>query len=99
MDDTLNISVELNGKRFNLKIPNNERVETIYRQAANLYNEAILNYKSKQYNGIDEKDILSMVAFNFAVKYLNAIETDKDNRNEILLSLQDINQTLDAYLE
>lgn len=99
MDDTLNISVELNGKRFNLKIPNNERVETIYRQAANLYNEAILNYKSKQYNEIDEKDILSMVAFNFAVKYLNAIETDKNNRNEILLSLQDINQTLDAYLE
>lgn len=99
MDNHLNISVKLNGKKFNLTIENDEKTEMIYRQAADMYNEAIQNYKLKQYEGVDEKDILSMVAYNFAIKYLNLIKNDKDTQEKILLTLQDINQSLDAYLE
>ena len=70
MDNQLNISVKLNGKKFNLTIPNDEKTEMIYRQAADMYNEAIQNYKLKQYEGVSEKEILSMVAYNFALKFL-----------------------------
>ncbi len=99
MNDQLNISVKLNGKKFNLKIENDEKTEMIYRQAADMYNEAVQNYKLKQYEGIDEKEILSMVAYNFAIKYLQLKKTNATEQEEILLTLQDINQSLDAYLE
>ena len=99
MNDQLNISVKLNGKKFNLKIENDEKTEMIYRQAADMYNEAVQNYKLKQYEGIEEKEILSMVAYNFAIKYLQLKKTNATEQEEILLTLQDINQSLDAYLE
>ena len=71
----------------------------LYRQAADMYNEAIQNYKFKQYEGISEKEILSMVAYNFALKYLQIKDMGLDQQEDILLALQDINQSLDAYLE
>ncbi len=99
MDNQLNISVKLNGKKFNLTIANDEKTEMIYRQAADMYNEAIQNYKLKQYEGISEKEILSMVAYNFALKFLQIKDMGLANQEDILLTLQDINQSLDAYLE
>ncbi len=99
MDNQLNISVKLNGKKFNLMIENNEQTEMIYRQAADMYNEAVQNYKLKQFEGINEKEILSMVAYNFAIKYLQLKGNNTTDQEEILLTLQDINQSLDAYLE
>jgi len=99
MDNQLNISVKLNGKKFNLTIPNDEKTEMIYRQAADMYNEAIQNYKLKQYEGVSEKEILSMVAYNFALKFLQIKDVGLANQEDLLLTLQNINQSLDAYLE
>lgn len=99
MDNQLNISVKLNGKKFNLTIENDEKTEMIYRQAADIYNEAIQNYKLEKYEGIDEKNILSMVAYNFAIKYLTLTTNSKDEQEKNLSTLQNINQSLDAYLE
>ena len=99
MDNQLNISVKLNGKKFNLTIANDEKTEMIYRQAADMYNEAIQNYKLKQYEGISEKEILSMVAYNFALKFLQIKDVGLANQEDLLLTLQNINQSLDTYLE
>ncbi|RKX19131.1 MAG: hypothetical protein DRP35_08200 [Candidatus Zixiibacteriota bacterium] len=99
MDNQLNISVKLNGKKFNLTIANDEKTEMIYRQAADMYNEAIQNYKFKQYEGISEKEILSMVAYNFALKFLQIKDVGLANQEDLLLTLQNINQSLDTYLE
>lgn len=99
MDSQLNISVKLNGKKFNLTIPNDEKTEMLYRQAADMYNEAIQNYKSKQFEGVNESDILAMVAYNFALKYLQLKNMEVSNKEDLLLTLQNINQSLDAYLE
>ncbi len=99
MDEKLNISVNLNGKKFNLQIKNSEQEEMIYRNAADMFNETVQNYKLEQYEGIEEKDILSMVAYNYVIKYLRSdISQNKDNK-DFLLTLQEINHSLDTYLE
>lgn len=99
MNEQLNISVNLNGKKYNLKINNTEQEEIIYRKAADMFNETVQNYKLEQYEGVDEKDILSMVAYNFVIKFLRSdIKQNKENKN-ILLTLQEINHSLDTYLE
>ena len=99
MDNQLNISVKLNGKKYNLVIPKDEKLEMLYRKAADMFNEAVHNYKLKKYEGITETDILAMVGFNYTLKFLQAENFEEKTKEEILESLQEINHSLDAYLE
>lgn len=60
-----NITVSLNEFRLPLNVPREE--ESIYRQAASMYNERIEYYKQK-FNS-DNADFQAIVAFEMAVEY------------------------------
>lgn len=65
MDDNFVITIRVCGVAYKLSIPRKD--EEIYRNAAALLNERIDHYRDK-FN-VQHTDILSMVAFEFAVEY------------------------------
>ena len=95
-ENKLNITIQLDGKKFPMQISNNEQTEMLYRQAAEQVNEMILRYKTNY--DINKNDILSMVAFHMAVKYLSLEHERKEDSQEVAQHLQKINHLLDIYL-
>lgn len=65
MDDTFVITIRISGLSYKLRIPRKD--EIIYRRAAELLNRRIDHYRDKF--TVSNVDILTMVAFEFAVEH------------------------------
>jgi len=95
-ENKLNITIQLDGKKFPMQIADDEQTEIVYRQAAEKVNELILKYKTNY--ELSKDDILSMVAFHTTVNYLLLKKDRKEDTVEIAKDLQEINHLLDVYL-
>jgi cell division protein ZapA (FtsZ GTPase activity inhibitor) len=95
-ENKLNITIQLDGKKFPMQIADDEQTEIVYRQAAEKVNELILKYKTNY--ELSKDDILSMVAFHTTVNYLLLKKDRKEDTVGIAKDLQEINHLLDVYL-
>lgn len=65
MDDKLVITIRVSGLSYQLSIPRQD--EILYRRASKLLNERIDHYREKF--DVSNVDILTMVAYEFAVEH------------------------------
>ncbi len=90
----LSINIKIDGRNFPLKI--NRRDEERYRLAAKMVNETINKFRN-EFGEIESQQILSMTAFQIALK-----NTELQNRNDTSLfidELKNLNDDISDFLK
>ncbi|MGQ8335291.1 cell division protein ZapA [Sunxiuqinia sp. A32] len=93
MADKLSITIKIDGRVYPLKIDREQ--EEIYRKAAKMLNEIILQYR-KKYANHDSQDFLAMTAFQFVVKNLEMEEKADDS--PFIEEIKQLDEELTDYL-
>lgn len=92
---TLNINVIIADRTYPMKVKPNE--EEVVRNAAKRVNEKVKEFQ-EQYGTNDKQDFLAMAALMYAVDLFNKEEKNQLGDNKISEKLQQLDQTLDQYL-
>ena len=96
MNDTFKIQLKIAGKHYPLKCQRSE--EKIFRSAANLINEKLLQYGNKyQSASIDKKDLTVMVACDIAVSRMRLL--DEQNETPAYEKIRELNAELEDFIK
>lgn len=96
MDEKFLIHVEIGDKTYALRIKRSE--EELVREAARQLRKKLLQYRQKfSQSELEIKDLLAMVALQYAVQTLQL--KDQDSVTPITDKLQQLTSELEVYLE
>lgn len=96
MDEKFLIHVEIGDKTYALRIRRSE--EELVREAARQLRKKLLQYRQKfSQSELEIKDLLAMVALQYAVQTLQL--EDQDSVTPITDKLQQLTSELEVYLE
>jgi len=96
MDEKFLIHVEIGDKTYALRIKRSE--EEMVREAAKQLRKKLLQYRQKfSQSELEIKDLLAMVALQYAVQTLHL--KDQDSVTPIADKLQQLTSELEVYLE
>ncbi len=96
MDEKFLIHVEIGDKTYALRIKRSE--EELVREAARQLRKKLLQYRQKfSQSELEIKDLLAMVALQYAVQTLQL--KDQDSVTRITDKLQQLSSELEVYLE
>ncbi|MDF9831031.1 cell division protein ZapA [Parabacteroides sp. PF5-6] len=96
MDEKFLIHVEIGDKTYALRIKRSEEEQV--RQAAKQLRKTLLQYRQKfSQSELEIKDLLAMVALQYAVQTLQL--KDQDSVTPIADKLQQLTSELEVYLE
>ena len=90
--DLLNISVNIAGRSYRMKVPPNE--EKIVRDAANMINNKIAEYQ-QSYDANDRQDYLAMVTLLYTTEYLKKESAQETISDVVQQSIVDIETELE----
>ena len=96
MSDNFRIQLRIADKQYPLKCRRDE--EKIFRSAANLINDKILQYGNKyQKAPIDDKDLVIMAACDIAAFQLRLL--DQQNETPAYTKIKELNAELEKFIE
>jgi len=96
MNDSFRIQLRIADKQYPLKCKRDE--EKVFRSAANLINDKLLQYGNK-YQGapIDDKDLTIMVACDIAASQMRLL--DQQNETPAYKKIEELNAELERFIE
>lgn len=89
---SLGITVTIAGRTYRLTV-DNEAEEEMIRKASSEINEKVKVY-SQNYSFKDQQDLLAMVCLEIASKKLSVQSMDKEQKLELIRSLEEINSLI-----
>jgi cell division protein ZapA (FtsZ GTPase activity inhibitor) len=89
---SLGITVTIAGRTYRLTV-DNEAEEEMIRKASSEINEKVKVY-SQNYSFKDQQDLLAMVCLEIASKKLSVQSMDKEQKLELIKSLEEINSLI-----
>ena len=96
MSDTFKIQLKIAGKHYPLKCRRSE--EKIFRSAANLINEKLLQYGNKYQSAtIDKRDLAIMVACDVAASQMRLL--DQQNETPAYEKMRELNAELEDFIK
>jgi cell division protein ZapA len=96
MDDIFKIQLRIADKQYPVKCKRSE--ERIYRSAANLINEKLLQYGNKYRSApVDKKDLIIMVACDIAVSLMRL--ADQQNETPAYDKIKELTVELEEFIK
>ncbi len=96
MNDTFRIQLKIADKQYPLKCKRSE--EKIFRSAANLINEKLIQYGNKYQSApVEKKDFVIMAACDIAVSQMRLI--DQQNETPAYDKIKELNAELEDFIE
>jgi len=95
MNDKFKIQLRIAGKQYPLFCRRDD--ERIFRAAANLINDKLLQYGNRYQGVVDEKDISMMVACDIASSKMRLL--DQQNETPAYKKIEELNAELEKFIE